>query len=103
VSLYLDTSCLLKTLFPEPETERVIRLVAAEERVVVSTLARLETLVQIHARGAGGLLEPGAVRSLAAAWRPSSARLPTRSSGRPRRRWTWPRSTSGRFPGRLTA
>jgi predicted nucleic acid-binding protein len=66
VSLYLDTSCLLKTLFPEPETERVIRLVAAEERVVVSTLARLETLVQIHARGAGGLLEPGAVRSLAA-------------------------------------
>ena len=66
MSLYLDTSCLLKTLFPEPEAERVMRLVAAEEHVVVSTLARLETLVQIYARGAGGLLEGTAVRSLVA-------------------------------------
>jgi predicted nucleic acid-binding protein len=35
---------------------RVMQLVAAEEHVVVSTLARLEALVQIHARRSGGLL-----------------------------------------------
>jgi predicted nucleic acid-binding protein len=64
VSLYLDASCLLKLLFPEPETGRVMQLVAAEEHVVVSTLARLETLVQIHARGVGGLLTRAGARSL---------------------------------------
>jgi predicted nucleic acid-binding protein len=65
VSLYLDTSCLLKVLFPEPETSRVMQLVAAEEQVVVSSLGRLETLVQIHARAVGGLLTRQAARSLA--------------------------------------
>lgn len=66
MSLYLDASCLLKLLFPEPETERVMELVAAEDHVVVSTLARLETVVQIHARVAGGLLRQPAARSLLA-------------------------------------
>ena len=66
MSLYLDASCLLKVLFLEPETPRVMQLIAAEEQVVVSTLARLETLVQIHGRGSGGLLKPVAVRSLVA-------------------------------------
>ena len=66
MSLYLDASCLLKVLFPEPETPRVMQLIAAEQQVVVSTLARLETLVQIHGRGSGGLLKPAAVRSLVA-------------------------------------
>ena len=46
MSLYLDTSCLLKMLFPEPETRRVMQLVAVEEHVVISTLARLETVVR---------------------------------------------------------
>ena len=66
MDLYLDTSCLLKMLFPEPETERVMQIVAAEERALVSTLARLETLVQIQARRAGGLLKAGAAQSLVA-------------------------------------
>jgi uncharacterized protein with PIN domain len=66
VSLYLDTSCLLKVLFPEPETSRVMQLVAAEEQVVVSSLGRLETVVQIHARAVGGLLTRPAARSLVA-------------------------------------
>ncbi len=66
MSLYLDASCLLKVLFPEPETPRVMQLIAAEQQVVVSTLTRLETLVQIHGRGSGGLLTPAAVRSLVA-------------------------------------
>lgn len=64
MSLYLDTSCLLKVLFREPETNRVMQLVAAEEHVVVSSLGLLETLVQIHARAVGGLLTRPAARSL---------------------------------------
>jgi hypothetical protein len=34
MSLYLDTSCLLKLFFPERESARVAALVAAEESVV---------------------------------------------------------------------
>lgn len=64
MSLYIDTSCLLKVPFPEPETARVMQLVAAEEHVVVSSLARLETVVQIHARLCGGLLSRPAGRQL---------------------------------------
>jgi predicted nucleic acid-binding protein len=55
-SLYVDTSCLLKMLWQEPETGRTESLVAAEEMVVVSDLARLEVGVQIQARRAAGLL-----------------------------------------------
>ena len=55
MSLYLDTSCLLKLLLFEPESSRVSLLVAAENRVVVSSLARLEALVQVQGRVAGGL------------------------------------------------
>lgn len=56
MSLYADTSCLLKLLWTEPETARVEALVAAEELVVVSDLARLEMTVQLRARRAAGLL-----------------------------------------------
>ena len=58
MALYLDTSCLLKVFFPEPETDRTLALIAAEPQVLVSSLARLECLSQIHARAAGGLLSP---------------------------------------------
>jgi predicted nucleic acid-binding protein len=64
VSLYLDTSCLLKTIFPEPETSRVMEIIAGEDHVVVSTLSHLEALVHIHARTVGGLLTRAAARSL---------------------------------------
>jgi len=57
VSVYLDSSCLLKLLFPEPESAAVAALVAAEPRVVVSTLARLEARVRIAARVTGGSLK----------------------------------------------
>ncbi len=66
MSLYLDTSCLLKVLFPEPETSRVMQLIDGEEHVVVSSLARLEALVQIHARAVGGLVTSAAARLLVA-------------------------------------
>ena len=56
MGLYLDTSCLLKLFFQEPESARVAAMLAAEDRVVVSTLARLELRVQIQGRMAGGTL-----------------------------------------------
>lgn len=66
MSLYLDTSCLLKLLLPEPESRRVAEMVAAEEHVVVSSLAKLEAVVQVHWRVAGGHLKRASARSLLA-------------------------------------
>ena len=65
MSLYLDTSCLLKQLFAEPESAKTSLLVAAEPRVVVSSLARLEALVQIQGRAAGGMLTARSATALA--------------------------------------
>jgi len=56
VSLYVDTSCLLKLFWPEPETARTEELVDAEDLVVVSDLVHLEMLVHVQARRAAGLL-----------------------------------------------
>lgn len=56
MSLYADTSCLLKLLWQEPETARTESLVTTEDMVVVSDLARLEVMVQIQARRVAGLL-----------------------------------------------
>jgi predicted nucleic acid-binding protein len=65
MSLYLDTSCLLKLLFAEPESAKTSLVLAAEPRVLVSSLARLEALVQIQGRAAGGLLTSRSAVSLA--------------------------------------
>jgi predicted nucleic acid-binding protein len=52
-------------VFPEPESVRVFALCAAEQRVVVSSLSRLEAAVQINARLVGGTLtRTGAARIL---------------------------------------
>lgn len=56
MALYLDTSCFLKLFFPEPEAARVAELISAETRVVVSTLARLETIGHLHGRVEAGLV-----------------------------------------------
>jgi predicted nucleic acid-binding protein len=53
---YLDTSCLLKLLWQEPESARVAVLIERESRVVVSELTILEAVVQIHGRRVAGLL-----------------------------------------------
>jgi len=50
--IYLDSSCLLKLLLSEPESEAVRQAVAREDDVVVSALTELETTVQL---GAGRL------------------------------------------------
>lgn len=66
MSLYLDTSCLLKLFFPERDSDGVATLVVAEDRVVISTLAQLELRVQIHGRVAGGTLSARAATALGA-------------------------------------
>jgi len=47
--IYLDSSCLLKLLLSEPESEAVRQAVAREGDVVVSALTELETTVQLRA------------------------------------------------------
>jgi len=54
--IYADTSCLLKVLRPEPLSEAVWSAINEAGSVVVSTLAELETLVQLKAMWTGGLL-----------------------------------------------
>ncbi len=61
MALYLDTSCLLKVFFPEPETAATI---AQESHVVISSLARLEALVHIHGRVAAKMLSAATARRL---------------------------------------
>jgi predicted nucleic acid-binding protein len=52
--IYLDTSCLLKLLREEPESQAVRAAVEGEESVVISSLAELETEVQLKAAATGG-------------------------------------------------
>lgn len=54
--IYLDTSSLLKLLFLEPESEAVRFAIAAEDRVLISSLAEVETHVQLKAARLGGVL-----------------------------------------------
>jgi predicted nucleic acid-binding protein len=59
---YLDTSCLLKLLWEEPESADVRNAVNAEDQVVVSSLAELETEVQLKAATLGGDLRMSQLR-----------------------------------------
>lgn len=54
MTVYLDTSCLLKLLLLEPESESVRQAIAGEEEVVVSSLTRLEAEVVLKAGYLGG-------------------------------------------------
>jgi predicted nucleic acid-binding protein len=60
--VYLDSSSLLKLLWPEAESQAVRSRVAGEDAVVVSTLAELEAEVQLKAAWLAG-------RYREAAWR----------------------------------
>ncbi len=66
--IYADTSCLLKVLRPEALSEAVWSAMHAEDAVVVSALAELETLVQLKAAWTGG----GLTRNQ---WRQAEARF----------------------------
>jgi predicted nucleic acid-binding protein len=64
MAVYLDTSCLLKVFFREPETSATVALIASESHVIVSSLARLEALVHIHGRVTAKMLAAAAARRL---------------------------------------
>ncbi len=53
--IYLDSSCLLKLLLEEPESEAVRQAVAGEADVVISPLTKLETAVQLRAGRLGAV------------------------------------------------
>ncbi len=52
--LYVDSSALLKLLWPEPESEAVRLQVAGEDLVIVSSLTELETHIQLTAAWLAG-------------------------------------------------
>ena len=52
--IYLDTSCLLKLLLEEPESEAVRLAVAREAELIISALTELETAAQLRAGWRGG-------------------------------------------------
>jgi predicted nucleic acid-binding protein len=54
VTAYLDTSCLLKLLLLEPESEAVRQAIAGSDEVVVSSLTRLEAEVTLKSGYLGG-------------------------------------------------
>lgn len=58
MSLYVDSSCLLKLALDEPESPRVRSLLAAEEGIAVSTLAALEAQSVLLAMKLGGEISP---------------------------------------------
>jgi len=66
--IYLDTSCVVKLLRDEEASDAVRTAVAEEETVIISSLAELETEVQMKAAAAGGEIR----RSQ---WRQFQARL----------------------------
>ncbi|SRR5260221_8922915 len=57
--IYLDTSCLIKLLREEPESNRVRLAVDNEQIVIVSSLVELETEIQLKASALGGIIRPG--------------------------------------------
>jgi predicted nucleic acid-binding protein len=66
--IYLDTSCLIKLLRDEPQSQDVRAAVDMEKKVVVSSLAELEAEVQLKAAAAGGDIR-------ASQWRQYQAKL----------------------------
>jgi len=52
--IYIDSSCLLKLILVEEDSETVAAAIAKEDGVVVSGLAQLEALVELKGRFMGG-------------------------------------------------
>jgi predicted nucleic acid-binding protein len=57
--IYLDSSSLLKLLWPEPESGAVRLGVAAEDVVIISSLTELETEIQLKAAWLAGRYRAG--------------------------------------------
>ena len=66
--VYVDTSCLLKLFRPEPLSGAVRDFLGEQDSVIVSTLAELETLVQLKGLWKAGIVTRGE-------WRQAEARF----------------------------
>jgi predicted nucleic acid-binding protein len=66
--IYIDSSCLVKVFRQERESADVLEIVGRETTVIISTLAELETLVQLKAFYLAGAYNR-------ARWRQMEARL----------------------------
>jgi predicted nucleic acid-binding protein len=66
--IYIDTSCLIKAVRPEPKSDEVLAAIAKETHVIVSGLAELEALIDFKAG------HMAAMYSLSE-WRRNEARL----------------------------
>jgi predicted nucleic acid-binding protein len=64
--IYVDTSCLLKLLLEEPDSEGVRTAVAREPEVVVSALTELEAVVRLRAGWLAGDLRERRYRAYVA-------------------------------------
>ena len=53
---YLDSSCLLKIFWEEPESGAVRQAVSGEQQVIISSLTELQTEVQFRARWLSGAI-----------------------------------------------
>jgi predicted nucleic acid-binding protein len=61
--IYLDTSCLLKLLLEEPESQAVRLAVAREDDVIVSVLTEVEASSQLRAGWLAGEYRPARYRA----------------------------------------
>jgi len=66
--IYIDTSCLVKLLCEEPESDAVREAVEVEEQIIISSLTELEAEVELKGMEMGGELRVGQ-------WRHFQARL----------------------------
>ena len=64
MGLYIDTSVFLKLFFVEPESGPAAAIVAREPEIVVSSLTRLEAVVQVKRRIASGCLSMATATNL---------------------------------------
>ncbi len=62
MSLYLDTSVLLKLIFLEPETQAALDYIDQEPELIVSSLARLEAITAIRSRQQSGFIRAANVK-----------------------------------------
>ena len=62
--VYLDTSSLMKLIWPEQESEAVAELISRERLVLVSALAELESRIQITAAYLAGAYSSSRSRRL---------------------------------------
>jgi len=83
MGLYLDTSCLLKLFFPEPESATVARKSPQKSMSSFPRLAHLELRVQIQGRVAGGTLSAKSATALLSVVDRTLAESPTKSRKHP--------------------